>query len=105
MKCRMLALMTILVVTFTAVPAFAGHPYDARHKTYRHVWGAPIHMPPPPPPVVHRYYRPPVYVGPRLLPGQFVPSPGYWGPGRYYYDQPGLDFGVARGGFGLHIEF
>jgi hypothetical protein len=106
MKFRMLALMTILAVTLTAAPAFAGHPFVPRHRVYRHVWTVPFDVPPPPPPVVHRYYRPPVYVAPRLLPGQLVPSPGYWIPSRhYYYDEPGLEIGVAGGGLGLHIEF
>lgn len=102
MKFRMLALLTILAVMFTAVPAFAGHPHHPpRHKMPRHGWTVPRHLPPPP---VRRYYRPPVYVGPRVLPGYVVPSPGYWVPGRYYYE-PGLEIGIARGGIGLHIGF
>ena len=40
---------------------------------------------------MHRYYRPPVYVAPRYLPVYYVPRPGYWVPGRYYYDEPSLE--------------
>jgi len=107
MKLRILALMAIVAVTFTAVPAVAGHPHAPRHKMYRHGWAAPFHMPPPPP--MRHYYRPPMYpmyAAPRLYPGPRVPGAGYWIPGRYYYyDEPGLEIGVARGGLGLHIEF
>jgi hypothetical protein len=103
MKSRILTLVTILALVFTAAPAFAGHPFVPRHIVHRHVWTVPYDVAPMP---VRRYYRPPVYVAPRLLPGQLVPIPGYWVPGRYYYyGEPGVEIGVARGGLGLHVSF
>jgi hypothetical protein len=98
MKSRILALMMILAVTFTAAPAFAGHRYIPRHEVHRHVWTVPFAAPP------RRYYRPPVYVPPLYHPDYYVPSPSYWVPGRDYYE-PSWDVGVGRSGFGLHIEF
>ncbi len=103
MKLRMLALMAILAVAFTAAPALAGPPHHPRHTPPRYGWNGPHRMPPPPP-VVHRHYRPPVYVGPRVIPGPPAHRYGYWYPGPHYYE-PGLRIGVARGGIGLHIEF
>ena len=99
MKWRILALMTILAVTFTAAPALAGHRYIPRHEVHRHVWTVPFGAPPP-----RRYYRPPVYGPPRYHSDYYVPSPSYWVPGRYYYE-PSWEVGVERSGFGLHIEF
>lgn len=103
MKTRVLAVMTILAVMFTAVPAFAGHPHGARRGVYRNYWSVPFDMPPPPP--MHRHHYPPMYGPPRVVPHYLPPRPGYWAPGRYYYNDPGLEIGVYRGGFGLHIDF
>lgn len=110
MKLRMLALLAVLAIAFTAAPALAGPPHSPRHAPPRHTpprygWKGPHRMPPPPPPV-HRHYRPPVYVGPRVIPAPPVYRYGYgYGYPVPYYYEPGVSIGVARGGFGLHIEF
>ena len=103
MKTKILAVITVLAVMCTAVPAFAGHPYG-RRVAPRHYWAAPVRVLPPGP-VVHRHYHPPLYVPPPVVRHYLPPTPGYWVPGRYYYDDPGLEIGVYRGGFGLHIDF
>jgi hypothetical protein len=98
MKTRIMAVLVVLTVMFAAVPAFAGHPFGV----YRRGWAVPVV--PLPPPVVRRRYVPPVYVPPPIVRPYWAPRPGYWVPGGYYYDS-GVEIGVQRGGFGLHIDF
>lgn len=105
MKWRILALMAILAVTLTAAPAFARQRYVVRRAVPRTVWRAPYVVSP------RVFYRSPVYVAPRVVPDYYwrqpayVRPPVYWVPGGYGYDEPSLDIGVVRGGFGLHIDF
>jgi len=99
MKWRILALMAVLAVTLTAAPAFAGQRYVVRRAVPRTVWRAPYVVSP------RVYYRQPVYVVPRYIPEYSWRQPTYWVPGGYRYDEPSVDIGVGRGGFGLRIGF
>ncbi len=104
---RILAVMTILAVVCTAVPAFAGRPPAPPRMGHGHYWGGSVHVVPPPPVVYRHRHYPPVYVPPPVVRHYLPPRGGYYVvPGRYYYGRDrGVDIGVYRGGFGLHIGF